>query len=244
MIERTETLTSDDGPMGVYVVAPDGDGPFPVVVSFHHGPGLDAGAKEAMARIAGWGYEVVSHDRYHRHEPWFVLDRTKPVDDATQARFWEVLNDTTEEQVAADLDAVLAYLADEATARPAPMGCIGYCIGARSVLRTIGDRGDRFRAGVALHPSFCTTDEPDSPHLVVPGYTGSLYVAFGTEDKMQPAAANTAFIDATNALDRGEAEVLDGANHGFAVPGPAYHEPAAERAYERARAAFDRELTG
>ena len=66
METRTETIDSPSGPMGVHVVRPDGDGPFPVVVFFHHGPGLEDGSKQTMARIADWGYYVVSHDRYHR----------------------------------------------------------------------------------------------------------------------------------------------------------------------------------
>ncbi len=122
------------------------------------------------------------------------------------------------------------------------MGCIGYCIGARSALVTMRERGHEFRAVVGLHPSFCTTDEPDSPHLAVPTYTGSLYIGFGSEDQAQPASANGPLIEFTNALDHGEAEVHDGANHGFGVYGPAYHEAAADRSYERARAMFDREL--
>jgi carboxymethylenebutenolidase len=124
------------------------------------------------------------------------------------------------------------------------MGCIGYCIGARSVLRTIGDHGDQFRVGVGLHPSFCTTDDPDSPHLVVASYTGSLYIGFGSEDAMQPASANTALIEATNALDKGEAEIHEGADHGFGVYGPGHHEAAANRSYERAKVMFDNELKG
>jgi carboxymethylenebutenolidase len=122
------------------------------------------------------------------------------------------------------------------------MGCIGYCIGARSVLRTIHDRGDQFRAGVGLHPSFCTTDDPDSPHLGVPSYTGSLYIGFGSADTGQPASANAALIEATNALAKGKAEIHDGADHGFGVYGPAHHEAAATRSYERAKVMFDREL--
>jgi carboxymethylenebutenolidase len=124
------------------------------------------------------------------------------------------------------------------------MACIGYCIGARSSLCTIRDRGEEFRAGVGLHPSFCTTPDPDSPHLAVPSYTGSLYIGFGSADTMQPASANTALIDAANALTKGEAEIHDGADHGFGVFGPAYHEAAATRSYERIKVMFDRELKG
>jgi carboxymethylenebutenolidase len=162
-------------------------------------------------------------------------------DDEVKKMFGLVLG-TTEDQVAEDLTALLDWLPSDPAARGGAMGCIGYCIGARSVLRTIGDRGDQFRAGVGLHPSFCTTADADSPHLAVPSYTGSLYIGFGSEDTMQPASANTALIEATNDLDNGEAEIHDGANHGFGVYGPAYHEAAATRSYERAKVMFDREL--
>jgi carboxymethylenebutenolidase len=225
--------------MGIYAVRPDGDGPFPVVVFFHHGPGLDEGSKETMAHIAEWGYYVVTHDRYHRAEPWYQM-RSRS-DDEMKKMFGLVLG-TTEDQVAEDLGALLAWLPSDPAARGGAMGCIGYCIGARSVLVTIGQRGEQFRAGVGLHPSFCTTDKPDSPHLAVPSYTGSLYIAFGSADKMQPASDNKPLIDATNELAKGEAELLEGADHGFGVFGPTYHEAAGKRSYERTKVMFDREL--
>ncbi len=238
MQERTVEIPSAGGPMGVHIVRPDGAGPFPVIVFFHHGPGLDAGAKKTMARVAEWGYYVISHDRYHRAEPWFSMGS----DPDDMKRMFDVLLATSEDMVASDLDAVLAYLPSDPAASPGAKGCIGYCIGSRSVLCTIGARGDEFRACVALHPSFCTTDADDSPHLVVPTYTGSLYVAFGTADTMQPASDNVALIDATNALAKGEAEIHEGADHGFGVYGGRYHEAAAARSYERAKVMFDREL--
>jgi carboxymethylenebutenolidase len=241
MIELLDSVSTDDGPVGVYVVRPDGDGPFPVVVSFHHGPGLDDGSKEAMARIAGWGYYVISHDRYHRAEPWMVFDRRTATEE-DQKRWFETFVGTTDELVARDLDAVLAYVDGDLAARGGPMGCIGYCIGARSVLRALAADPERFRVGVALHPSRCTTEEDDSPHLAVPELTAALYVGFGAEDKAQPPADNVAFIDMVEALPTGEVEVHDGANHGFAVPGPGYQEAAAARSYERARALFDQTL--
>ena len=45
-------------------------------------------------------------------------------------------------------------------------------IGGRSVLRTIADHPDEFRAGVGFHPSYTVTDDDDSPHLAVPAFTG------------------------------------------------------------------------
>lgn len=239
MQTRTEEIPAPSGPMGVHVVRPDGDGPFPVIVFFHHGPGLDEGSKRAMALIAEWGYYVVSHDRYHRAEPWYTM---RSADQDEMAKMFGLVLGTSEDQVAADLDALLAWLPSDPTARDGAMGCIGYCIGGRSVLCTLRDRGEQFRAAVGLHPSFCTTDAPDSPHLAVPSYTGSLYLGFGSADTLQPASANLPLIEATNALAKGEAEIHEGADHGFAVFGPAHHEAAATRSYERARVMFDREL--
>ncbi len=239
MLTRTETITSPSGPMGIHVVRPEGDGPFPVVVSFHHGPGLEQGSKDTMARIAEWGYYVISHDRYHRSEAWYTMASRS--DDEIKKMFG-LITDTTEDQVAEDLGAVLDWLPSDPAASAGPMGCIGYCIGARSVLRTITDRGDQFRAGIGLHPSFCTTDQPDSPHLGVPSYTGSLYIGFGSADTMQPASDNTALIEFTNALEKGEAEIHDGADHGFGVLGPSYHQAAGDRSYERTKVMLAREL--
>ncbi len=239
MQTRNETIETPDGPMGLYSVRPDGDGPFPVVVSFHHGPGLDDGSKETMARIAEWGYYVVSHDRYHREEEWYTMAGR---DDAAVQKMFGLIMATGEDMVSRDLTALLEWLPSDAAAGTGPMGCIGYCIGARSSLVTIGERADQFRAAVGLHPSFCTTDAPDSPHLGVAPYTGSIYIGFGAADTMQPASDNGPLIDATNALDKGEAEIHEGADHGFGVHGGGYHAAAADRSYERVEVMFDREL--
>lgn len=244
-MNETLTIPTPDGDMGIHVVRPDGDGPFPVVVFFHHGPGLDDGSKEAMLLLAAAGHYVVSHDRYHREGPWYSLTPSMRGDTEAMQRFWGVLTGTTEEMVDRDLQAVLDHLEGDPAARDGVMGCIGYCIGARSVVCTMAARSDRFVAGVALHPSLCTTDQPDSPHLRVPSITGSIYVAFGADDKAQSPDDNVPFIEAVRQLDggRGEVEIHDGADHGFAVPmSPAYHEAAAARSYERALSLFGRTL--
>lgn len=244
-MNETLSLATSDGEMGVHVVRPDDDGPYPVVVFFHHGPGLDEGSKEAMQLLADAGYYVISHDRYHRVGPWYRLTPEMRKDqDAMRYFFTEVLMGTTEEMVQADLTAVIEHVDGDPAARDGAMGCIGYCIGARSVVVTMA-RNARFVAGVGLHPSFCTTDQPDSPHLLAPSITGALYVAFGSADKMQSPEDNVPFIEAVQAMPdgRGEADIHEGADHGFSVPrSPAYHEVAAEISYEKALALFGRTL--
>jgi len=244
-MNETHTIPTADGEMGVHVVRPDGDGPFPPIVFFHHGPGLDDASKGAMQLLADQGYYVISHDRYHREKPWLLVTQEMRADKDAMKRFFGILTGTTEEQVDVDLAAVFEYVDADSSARDGAMGCIGYCIGARSVVVMMARHNDRFAAGVGMHPSYCTTDQPDSPHLLVPTIQGSLYVAFGSEDKMQSPEDNVPFIEAVRAMPdgRGEADILDGANHGFAVPGgPAHHEGAASVAYEKALALFGKVL--
>jgi carboxymethylenebutenolidase len=241
-VNETLTLNTPDGDMGIHIVRPDGDGPFPVIVFFHHGPGLDDPSKQTMELLADAGYYVASHDRYHREGPWYSMTPEMRSDQEAMQRFWGVLMGTTEDMVLRDLEAVFAHLDGDAAARGGAMGCIGYCIGARSVVVSTA-KHDRFAAGVGFHPSFCTTDDPESPHLLVPGIAADLYMVFGAEDKMQSAADNVPFIDAVNAKPGSECEVVDGADHGFGVLGsPAYHEAAASHGYEKAFALFARTL--
>jgi carboxymethylenebutenolidase len=239
MISQTEELVTRDGPMGIHVVRPDGDGPFPVVVFFHHGPGLDDGSKESMGWIADWGYYVVSHDRYHRERPWMTRDN---MTEEEGKRFFDILLGTTDDAVDSDLEAVLGYLEGNPLAREAPMGCIGFCIGARSVLVTMARHNDLFKAGVGFHPSYTVTEDDDSPHLAIPDVEGSIYLGYGSEDTMQPASQQQPLIDIVQARDDGEVEIHDGADHGYSVPGGRYLESAADRSYAKAKAIFDREL--
>jgi carboxymethylenebutenolidase len=239
-------VPTPDGDMGIHVVHPEGDGALPVILFFHHGPGLDDGSQQAMRSLAYAGYYVVSHDRYHRERAWYGLTAETERDPEAVAAFRRVVLGTGESEVHVDVQALVSFLEGDPAARTSSaMGCIGYCIGARSVVVTMAALGERVLAGVALHPSLCTTDERDSPHLRVPSIPGSLYVAFGAEDRAQPAADNEPFIAAVQSLPggRGEAEVLDGADHGFAVPGrPHFHEAAAAHAHQRALALYDAKL--
>jgi carboxymethylenebutenolidase len=246
-VNETRTIATKDGPMGVVVQHPDGAGPFPVVLFFHHGPGLDEGSRQAMATIADAGYYVIGPDRYYRHGEFLVFNmrelRSPDADPVAAQRFREAFEGTTDDLVEDDVGAILDYLKGDPAARPSPMGCIGYCIGARSVLRTIAAHPDTFTVGIALHPSLCVTDDDDSPHLGVASFAGRLYVGIGAEDQMMSAEMNKPLTDAVSGLgDRGMFEVHEGANHGFAVPGPAYHEAAASRSYEQALAMFEKGL--
>ena len=157
-----------------------------------------------------------------------------------------IANGTTEEMFLADIAAAMASLDADATVDTSRVGCVGYCIGARTVIRLLADQPDVFVAGVGLHPSFCVTPEPDSPHLAVPSITGRLHLAQGAADQVSSLTENQPLLDAVAELgDRGSVDVIDGADHGFSLANtPAYHEEGATRSYAKAFAIFAEYIGG
>jgi carboxymethylenebutenolidase len=243
MIEEILTIPTPDGNMSAVAKRPEGSGPFPVVVLFHDGPGVRPSTHDVVRRVAEAGYYVVSPDRYHRNgqfvhmepEELFALSQDSP----EFKSFMGMLMGTSDDMVRSDLNALLGYLAADPAARPAPMGCIGYCIGARSVLRAMADHPDIFKAGVGMHPSFCVTKDDDSPHLGVAKSSGSFYYAWGEADRMQPVAAAGPLLQEFDKLgSRAAYDIYSGADHGFAVSGGNYHPEAADKAYAKALELF------
>ena len=74
----------------------------------------------------------------------------------------------------------------------------GLDVGSKQTMARIAG----WATSVAAHDRLCTTADPDSPHLVVPSYTGSLYLGFGSADTLQPASTNAALIEGANAWPR------------------------------------------
>jgi carboxymethylenebutenolidase len=248
-MEQTMAIDGPDAEIGVLCKRPDGDGPFPVIVMFHDGPGVRDATHGPARALADAGFFVVVHDRYNREGRFVSFDLGKIMAEGMESeeakRFFGVVTGTTDEMVRADLDAVLAHVEGDPCARDGAMGCIGYCIGARNVLRTMADRPDTFVAGVGLHPSFCVTPEPDSPHLSVPGIPGAIFVGIGEADHMSSLEENQPLVDAVRALGaRGTVETYPGADHGFTMEGPTYDRAASEQSTATATALFQKALVG
>lgn len=244
MIEETHFIATPHGRLGVAVVSPSRTERSPVVVMFHDGPGFRDAFWANARRIAINGYCVVVPDRYHRHGDFWSMEpslmRTDPEHPDVLA-FRKIFGSTGDAEVKADVAALLTWLPTLKSAAPGKMGTIGYCIGSRSVLRTMADHPDKFAAGVCFHPSFMVTESDDSPHLSVAGLPGELFVGIGDKDQLQSIATNQKFLDAVKAAG-GQVDIVEGADHGYAVPGFAYHDSGADRGYRTAMDLFARTL--
>lgn len=107
----------------------------------------------------------------------------------------------------------------------------------------MSDHPETFIAGVGLHPSFCVTPEPDSPHLGVRGIPGHVFIGIGEADQMSSLEENHPLADAVRGLgDRGTVETYPGADHGFTMDGPTYDKAASEQSNATATALFQKML--
>ena len=244
--ESTLEAVSDGEPLAVPRARPASGGPHPVIVMLMDRPGIRDALHGFARRLAGNGYDVILPDLYHRHGRMIGYGPAEmAADPGAPERLSALMASLTDEGIQNDLDAALeAVAADRPAGSLQPAGCIGFCLGARAVFRTMMRLPEQFKAGAMWHPSFLVDSAADSPHLTAGELAGSLYVGFGEADQMMSVASMKPFIDAVSVLgDRVVSDVLPGANHGYTWPdAPSYNEAGAERAWSQTLALFSTAL--
>ena len=248
-LEVQETIldtVSDGEPLAVVRKRPPSGGPHPLVVMFMDKPGIRDALHVFARRLARHGYDVILPDLYHRHGRMIGYDHAEAAaDPGKAARLVQMMGSLTDDGIQNDLDAALeAVAADRPDGSMDTAGCIGFCLGARAVFRTMMRLPGQFPAGAMWHPSFLVDGEPDSPHLTADRLQGSLYAGFGEADQAMTVASMQPFIRAVSSLgDRVTVDILSGADHAYTWPGtPNYNEAAAERAWSQTLALLAAEL--
>ena len=244
-LEARESIletVSDGEPLAVPRKQPAAGGPHPLVVMLMDRPGIREALHSFGRRLAANGFDVILPDLYHRHGRMIGYGPAEMAADPGAAeKLSALMASLTDDGIQNDVDAALDAVA---TDRPAgsleSVGCVGFCLGARAVFRTMMRLPEKFRAGAMWHPSFLVDNGADSPHLTAGELSGSLYVGFGEADQMMSVASMRPFIDAVSVLgDRAVIDILPGANHGYTWPdAPSYNEAGAERAWSQTLALF------
>ncbi|MDE0831252.1 MAG: dienelactone hydrolase family protein, partial [Vicinamibacterales bacterium] len=124
------------------------------------------------------------------------------------------------------------------------IGTMGYCMGGPFTMRTAAAVPDRVGAAASFHGGGLVTDQPDSPHLLVPDMQAHYLFAIAANDDDNQPEAKDVLRDAFAATGvPAEVEVYAGAMHGWCPPdSTVYHEAQAERAWSRLLALFDTAL--
>jgi carboxymethylenebutenolidase len=227
--QDTIPVATPSGTMSVVVRAPAGGGP--LVVLFHDGPGIRPDIHEIADRLVAAGYLVAVPDLYYRVGELLSFDPRRG--QAESARMMSAIETVTAGDVEGDTACALRALAEAGRWDGDRAACVGFCLGASVVLRVMGEDGTAFRVGAGFHPSFCVTDEPDSPHRAVPRIRGSLHMAFGAADEVASLQLNEPLLrNLAQAGTRSTVTIHPGAGHGFMMPyGRHFDAAASERSW-------------
>lgn len=245
LLEEIIDAMTDEGEMAVVVKQPAGSPPdggsWPTVMIMIDAPGIRKATHEFMAKLASAGYRVITPDLHHRQGRMVHLEPEQTAaDPSLREKVWAWIAAMTDEQIQHDVDQALAATG----ADDDPVGTIGFCLGARAVVRAMTRLPDRFVCGAGWHPSFLADDNADSPHLTPDQIAGDLYLGIGDADQVQSIAMHQRFLDATADMANVDVDIWPGADHGFTWPGYAtYNEDASEGCWAKTIAMFERNLS-
>ena len=235
-------VTTSDGVADCHFVHP-ASGAHPGVLIWPDAFGLRPAKRQMARRLAESGYSVLVVNQYYRSQRAPIVETTNfGAEAATLRPLMGTLNAETHVR---DARAFVGFLDGQSSVDSnRKMGTMGYCMGGPITMRTAAALPDRIGAGASFHGGGLVTDQPDSPHLLVPQMTAHyLFAIAANDDEADPEAKNVLRETFDAAGLPAEIEVYEGALHGWCPPDTqVYHEAQAERAWSRLLALFERAL--
>lgn len=242
-VSETELdITTPDGVADSYFVHPS-SGAHPGVLIWPDAFGLRPAKRQMAKRLAEAGYSVLVVNQYYRSQRAPIVDTTNFAEVSDTLRpLMGTLNAQTH---ARDARAFVTFLDGQGSVDGnRKMGTMGYCMGGPITMRTAAAVPDRIGAAASFHGGGLVTDQPDSPHLLVPRMKAHyLFAIAENDDENQPEAKDVLRAAFAQAGLPAEIEVYEGALHGWCPPDTqVYHEAQAERAWSRLLALFENAL--
>ena len=235
-------VATPDGVADSYFVHPS-SGAHPGVLIWPDAFGLRPAKRQMAKRLAESGYSVLVVNQYYRSQRAPIVDSTNFAEVAATVRpLMATLNAETHVR---DARAFVSFLDSQSSVDSnRKMGTMGYCMGGPITMRTAAALPDRIGAGASFHGGGLVTDQPDSPHLLVPQMQAHyLFAIAANDDENEPEAKDVLRDAFAEAGLPAEIEVYDGALHGWCPPDTqVYNEAQAERAWSRLLVLFERAL--
>lgn len=234
------TIDTAAGQCDAYFVTPS-SGKHPAVLVWPDIFGLRPAFRQMGDRLAESGYSVLVVNPFYRTQkaPTAAKGANTPIRDVIPLA--RSLNATTH---TADAKAFAAWL----DGRPQvdsnkKMGTIGYCMGGPIVMRTAAAVPNRVGAACTFHGGGLVSDNPQSPHLLIPQMKAQFLVAIAENDDQRDPQAKSVLKDAfAEANLSAEIEVYP-AGHGWCPPDTRVHNyEQAEKAWARMLALFEAAL--
>lgn len=219
-------------------------GSHPAVIIWPDAFGLRPAMVDMGKRIAADGYAVLVPNPYYRmtKAPGIEAAGFNFQNQADMAKLRPLMGSIGAAGAAEkDAAAFVAFLDAQKQVNAAKkIGTQGYCMGGPLVFRTMAAVPNRLGAGGSFHGGGLVTDQPTSPHLMIPKMKGRLYVAIASNDDARQPDAKDKLKEAFAAANvPAEIEVYKSL-HGWCVPdmpaaadGPIYNKPEAEKAWAK-----------
>jgi carboxymethylenebutenolidase len=228
-------IRTPDGVCDAYFVHP-ASGKSPAVLVWPDIFGLRPAFKEMGKRLAESGYAVLVVNPFYRKQKAPTAPENPDFQNPdTRTKLFALAGSLTAEGTVIDATAFMSWLDKQSavdTRRKA--ATTGYCMGGPLVFRTAAALPARIGAMATFHGGGLVTDQPDSPHLLVPKLKAQALLAIAqNDDQKQPEAKDVLRAAFDKANLPAEIEVYP-AQHGWCPPDSrAYDHDQSEKAWGR-----------
>ena len=235
--EREVEIKTPDGTCDAYFAHPS-SGAAAGVLIWPDIFGLRPAMRTMGKRLAGSGYSVLVVNPFYRTGKPTATGAT-PIKE--MMAFRKGMSPDTD---MTDAKTFVAWLdAQPQVNKNRKVGVQGYCMGGPIVMRTAAAVPNRVGAGGSFHGGGLVTNNPDSPHLLIPQMKAQFLIAVAENDDMRDPTSKTVLKDSFAAakLDA-EIEVYPAA-HGWCPPDTqVYNKDQSEKAWGRMLAMFEKAL--
>ena len=192
VIETNVEIKTPDGTADCYFVHPTA-GTHAAVLVWPDVLGLRTAFRQMGKRLAESGYSVLVVNPFYRQKRAPVVpDGASFADESTRnvvMGLAQGLNPTTH---VTDAKAFIAWLDSQPSVdKGRKVGTTGYCMGGPITMRTAAAVAERVGAAASFHGGNLVTNNPDSPHLLVPQMKAQyLFAIAENDDQREPEAKN------------------------------------------------------
>jgi carboxymethylenebutenolidase len=244
MSQQQVGIQTKDGMCKASVLTPEGKGQWPAVIFYMDGFGIRPAMVEMADHIAKQGYVVLLPDLYYRLGAYGPMVPKEVLKGDFRAIMGPMMASTDNHKAAEDTAAFLSYLDSRDDVAGKKVGTVGFCMGGGMAITAAGYYPDRVAAAASFHGGRLATDEPTSPHLVVPKIKAEVYVAGADKDHGYPPEMAQKLEEVlTKAEVRHKSEIYTDKLHGWMKPDmPVFDAEAAERGWKELFALYARTL--
>jgi carboxymethylenebutenolidase len=245
IVESDVEIKTTNGSADAYLVHP-ASGKSAGVLMWPDIFGLRPAFRMMGKRLAEAGYTVLVPNPFYRiKRAPIVPPGASFQDEATRNTLMGMMQSLTPTTQQTDARAFIPFLDQQASIdRKRKLATTGYCMGGPIAFRTAATFPGRVGALASFHGANLVSNNPDSPHLLIPSMKAAALIAIAAnDDEKQPEAKNVLRESFAKAKLAAEIEVYAGTMHGWCPPDSAvYNEAQAEKAWGRMLDLFKKSL--